>query len=55
MISSVKNLECISRQNIHYYPNSQYKSNITSLKAVIVGKSLISAAPGIDRIQHFVF
>ena len=52
MISLVKNLKCISRQNIHYYPNHWYKS---SLKAVIISKSLISAALDIYRILHFVF
>ena len=55
MISLVKNLKCISRQNIHYYRNRQYKSYITSLKDVIVSKSLVSAALDIDRILHFVF
>ena len=42
MISLVKNLKCISRLNIHCYPNCWYKSYITSLKAVIVGKTFIS-------------
>ena len=55
MISLVKNLICISRLNIHYYPNRRYKSYITSLKALIVGKSLISAGLDIDRILHYVF
>ena len=55
MISLVKNLKCISRQNIHYYRNRQYKSYITSLKDVIVSKSLVSAALDIDRILHFFF
>ena len=55
MISLVKNLICISRLNIHYYPNRRYKSYTTSLKAAIVGKSLISVGPDIDRILHFVF
>ena len=55
MISLVKNLKCISRQNIHYYPDHWYKSYITSLKAVIIGKSLISAALDIYRILYFVF
>ena len=55
MISLVKNLKCISRLNIHYYPNRRYKSYITSLKAVIVGKSLRSVGLDIDRILHFVF
>ena len=55
MILLVKNLKCISRLNIHYYPNRQYKSYITSLKAVIVGKSLRSVGLDIDRILHFVF
>ena len=55
MISLVKNLKCISRQNIHYYRNRQCKSYITSLKDVIVSKGLVSAALDIDRILHFVF
>ena len=55
MISLVKNLKFISRLFIHYYPNCWYKSYITSLKAIIVGKSLISAGLDIDRILHFVF
>ena len=55
MILLVKNLKFISLQNIHYYPNHWYKSYITSLKAVIIGKSLISAALDIYRILHFVF
>ena len=42
MISLVKNLKCISRQNIDYYPNCSHKSSITSLKAAMVGKSLSS-------------
>ena len=46
---------CISRLNIHYYHNRRYKSYITSLKAVIVSKSLISAGLDIDRILDFVF
>ena len=46
---------CISRLNIHYYHNRRYKSYITSLKAVIAGKSLIFAGLDIDRILHFVF
>ena len=40
---------------MYYYPNRRYKPYITSLKAVIVGKSLISAGLDIDRILHFVF
>ena len=55
MISLVKNLKYISRLNIRYHPNRRYKSYITSLKTVIVGKSLISAGLNIDRILHFVF
>ena len=55
MISLVINLKCISRLNIHYHPNRRYKSYVTSLKAVILDKSLISAGLGIDRILHFVF
>ena len=51
----VKNLKCISRLNIYYYPNRRYKSYITSLKAVIAGKSLIYAGLDIDRILHFIF
>ena len=41
--------------NVHYYPNRQYKSYITSLKAVNTSKNLISAGLDIDRILHFVF
>ena len=52
MITLVKNLKCILRLNIH--PNRRYKPSITSLKAIIVGKSLISAGLDIDRILHFV-
>ena len=37
---------------MHYYPNRRYKSYITSLKAVIICKSLISAALDIDRILN---
>ena len=55
MISLVINLKCISRLNIHYYPNRRYKFYVTSLKAVILDKSLISAGLDIDRILHFVF
>ena len=55
MISLVKYLKCISRLNIHCYPNRRDKSHITSLKAVIVGKSLISAGLDIERILHFVY
>ena len=55
MKSLVKNLKCILGLNIHYYLNRRYKSYITSLKAVIVGKSLISVGLDIDRILHFVF
>ena len=51
MILFVKNLKCISRLNIHYYPNRRYKSDITSLKAVIVGKCLSSA--GLDILIEF--
>ena len=43
---------CNLRLNIHY---RWYKSYITSLKAVITGKSLISARLDIDRILHCVF
>ena len=46
MISFVKNLN---------YPNQRYKSYITSLKAVMVGKSLIYTGLDIDRILRFVF
>ena len=49
MITLVKNLNCMSRLNIHYYPNRWYKSYI------ILGKSLISVELDIDRILHFVF
>ena len=55
MILLVQNLKCISRLDIHYYHNRRYKSHITSSKAVIVGKSLISAELDIDRILHFFF
>ena len=55
MISLVKNLKCILRLNINYYPNRPFKSYITSLKAVIVGKSFISVGLNIDKILHFVF
>ena len=55
MISLVKNIKYISRLNIHYYPNRRYKSYITSLKAVIVSKNLISAELDIVRILHFIF
>ena len=55
MISLVKNLKYISRLNIRYHPNRRYKSYITSLKTVIVGKNLISAGLNIDRILNFVF
>ena len=55
MILLEKNLKFISRLNIHYYPNGRYKCSITSLKAVIVGKSLTSTGLDIDRILHFVF
>ena len=34
-----------------YYSNRRYKSYITSLKAVIVGKTLIFAGLYIDRIH----
>ena len=51
MISLVKNIKCISRLNIHYYPNRRYKSYITSLKAVIVSKNLISAELDIVRFM----
>ena len=54
MISLVKNLIYFT-DNIHYYHNRRYKSHITSLKAVIAGKSLISAGFDIDRILHFIF
>ena len=55
MIVLVKNLKCISPLNIHYYPNRRYKSYVNSLRAVIVGKSLISAELNIHRILHFNF
>ena len=55
MISLVKNLKCISWLNIYYYPNRWHKSYISSLKDVIVGKSLVSVGLDIDRILHFVF
>ena len=34
-----------------YYSNRRYKSYVTSLKAVIVGKTLISAGLYTDRIH----
>ena len=52
MTSLVKNQMYL---NIHYYHNRQYKSYITSLKAVVASKGLISAGLGINRILHFVF
>ena len=55
MILLVKNLKCISWLNIHYYINCWNKSYITSLKAVIFGKRLLSAGLDIDRILHFVY
>ena len=55
MISLVKNLKCISRLNIYCYPNRRDKSHITCLKAVTVGKILISAGLDIDKILHFFF
>ena len=51
----VKNLKCISRLNIHYYPNRRYKSYITSSKGDIAGKSLMSSGLDIYRILHFIF
>ena len=54
MTSLVKNLIYFTAK-IHYYHNRRYKSHITSLKAVIAGKSLISAGFDIDRILHFIF
>ena len=50
----MKILKCISRLNIHYYSSLWYKSYITSLKAVIAGKSVIFAGRDIDRILHFI-
>ena len=41
-----------SRLNIHYYPNRRHKSYVTSLKAAIVGKSLISAE--LDIIEFWI-
>ena len=55
MISFVKNLKCISRLNIHYYPNGRYKSYITSLKFAIAGKIFFPAGLDIDRILQFIF
>ena len=55
MISLFKNAKCISQLNIHYYPNRRYKPYVTFLRAVIVGKTLISAGLDIDRILHFIF
>ena len=54
LISLLKNLKCISRLNIHYCPNRWDKSYITSLKAVIVDKSLFSAGLHVDRILNFM-
>ena len=53
MISLVKNLIHFTAK-IHYYHNRWYRSCITSLKAVIAGKILISAGLDIDRILHFI-
>ena len=55
MISLLKNVKCISRLNINYYPNSRYKSYITPLETVIVGKNFISPGLDIDGILYFVF
>ena len=52
MISLVKNLMSFTAK---YYYNHRYKSYITSLKAVITGKSLISAGLHIDRVLYFIF
>ena len=49
MISLLKNQQCISSLNISYYLNHWRKSYITSLKDIIVGKSLVSAGMDIDR------
>ena len=49
MILLVKNRQCISWLNISYYPNHWCKSYIISLKAINVGKSLVSAGMDIDR------
>ena len=38
----------------YYYSNLWYKSYITSLKAVIAGKSVIFAGRDIERILHFI-
>ena len=55
MISLFKNAKYISQLNIHYYPNRRYKPYVIFLRAVIVGKTLISAGLDIDRILHFIF
>ena len=55
MISLLKNVKCTSRLNIHYYLNSRYKSYITPLKAVTVGKNFISPGLNIDGILYFIF
>ena len=51
----VKNLKCISRLNIHYYPDCWYKPYTTSLKAVMAGKSLNFVGLDIDRVLNFAF
>ena len=43
------------RSSIIHFHNRWYKSYITSLKVVIVGKSLISAELDFDRNLYFVF
>ena len=48
-------MKFISPLNIHYYPNRRYKFYITSFKALIVGKGLVSTGLDIDRILHFLF
>ena len=45
----------VTAKNIHYYNKRRYKSYVTSLKAVIAGKNLISAGLDVDRILHFAF
>ena len=55
MISLVKYLIYLKYLNIHFYHNCRYKSYITSLKAVIAGKNLISGRLDIHRILHLVF
>ena len=55
MMSLVKNqMYFTDKYSLLPYQNRRYESYIT-LKAVIVGKNLISAGLHIDRILHFDF